>query len=124
MHRSQDLNDRKTPLESNIPTDEDGDVSAEMRKKSAAPTGFEPAISALTGPHVSRYTTEPLAGANIPYGFMGVKVHLNHKALNLWESYRMGHKRVHNHPVEPNHRANASHPLTGLHSHVSAHSPA
>ncbi len=27
----------------------------------AAPTGFEPAISALTGPHVNRYTTGPRA---------------------------------------------------------------
>lgn len=26
---------------------------------SAGATGFEPAISALTGPHVSRYTTPP-----------------------------------------------------------------
>lgn len=28
---------------------------------SAIPTGFEPAISALTGPHVSRYTTGSVA---------------------------------------------------------------
>ena len=27
-------------------------------------TGFEPAISALTGPHVSRYTTSPFRLAN------------------------------------------------------------
>lgn len=36
----------------------------------AAPTGFEPAISALTGPHVSRYTTGPFvcsAANSLPF---------------------------------------------------------
>ena len=33
----------------------------------AAPTGFEPAISALTGPHVSRYTTGPVVERAIVY---------------------------------------------------------
>jgi hypothetical protein len=39
----------------------------------AAPTGFEPAISALTGPHVNRYTTGPVAVGSLPYAYRGVK---------------------------------------------------
>jgi hypothetical protein len=35
----------------------------------AGTTGFEPAISALTGPHVNRYTTPPVNFNFIIFGF-------------------------------------------------------
>ena len=46
----------------------------------AEATGFEPAISALTGPHVSRYTTPPNEGKFIirPYRRQGKP------SVNLW----------------------------------------
>lgn len=42
-------------------------VSVAPKLLRAAPTGFEPAISALTGPHVSRYTTGPVVKRPIVY---------------------------------------------------------
>ena len=35
-------------------------LDCQVQVQQAGMTGFEPAISALTGPHVSRYTTSPL----------------------------------------------------------------
>ena len=34
-------------------------LDCQVQVQQAGMTGFEPAISALTGPHVSRYTTSP-----------------------------------------------------------------
>ena len=44
-------------------------LDCQVQVQQAGMTGFEPAISALTGPHVSRYTTSPF--------------HLAHQLLSL-----------------------------------------
>ena len=36
------------------------------------PTGFEPAISCVTGRHVNPYTTEPIAGAGLEPATFGL----------------------------------------------------
>ena len=38
----------------------------------AVPTGFEPAISCVTGRHVNPYTTEPIAGAGLEPATFGL----------------------------------------------------
>lgn len=63
-------------------------LDCQVQVQQAGMTGFEPAISALTGPHVSRYTTSPFRFArqffvsvslNVQYfsiGYMGCQADL------------------------------------------------
>ena len=42
------------------------------RISTTVPTGFEPAISCVTGKHVNPYTTEPIAGAGLEPATFGL----------------------------------------------------
>ena len=87
---------------------------------SAVPTGFEPAISALTGPHVRplHHGTSYLSGRSLPYAIKRVNTRLPNSALDLWESGRRDHAHTPNLLRAPNQTANAHRPLIDSHIRV------
>ena len=56
----------------------------------AGATGFEPAISALTGPHVSRYTTPPFAVSPVLLALWRVLPELNEQNFSTAGKNRQG----------------------------------
>ena len=63
---------------------------ASRRTASSSPAGFEPAISALTGPHVSRYTTPPFAVSPVLLALWRVLPELNEQNFSTVEKNRQG----------------------------------
>ncbi len=72
----------------------------------AVPTGFEPAISALTGPHVwplhHGTSVSKQAGRSLPCVLISVNTPNHDKAQDPWELNLTDHERKHNHLRAPN----------------------
>lgn len=55
-------------------------LDCQVQVQQAGMTGFEPAISALTGPHVSRYTTSPFRFC-VPDFFVSVSLNVQYFSI-------------------------------------------